>query len=133
MPASVSRTPSRHTREPFTTVGLYENTMIEGMPEVLRTLQHAGHRMWVATSKPHVYADRIVDHFGLRSFFRKVYGAELDGSRSRKADLLRHLLDTEQLDPVRTLMIGDREHDVIGARAADCATASAGSLQARSR
>ena len=104
-------------RERFTAVGLYENTMIDGIPEVLRTLQQAGHRMWVATSKPHVYADRIIDHFALRPFFLKVYGAELDGTRSAKAELLGHLLAAEGLQAAETLMVGDREHDVLGARA----------------
>lgn len=104
-------------RERFTTIGLYENTLIDAVPAVLERLQTSGHRLWVATSKPHVYANRIIDHFNLRPFFLKVYGAELDGTRAGKADLLRHLLDTEALQSSDTLMIGDREHDVLGARA----------------
>ena len=104
-------------RERFTTIGLYENTLIEHMPAVLHRLQDSGHRLWVATSKPHVYADRIIDYFDLRPFFLRVYGAELDGTRSGKGELLRHLLDREGLRSSETLMIGDREHDVFGARA----------------
>jgi phosphoglycolate phosphatase len=103
--------------ERFTSVGLYENTLIEGVPPVLRELARSGHWLWVATSKPHVYADRIIYHFDLRPFFLKVYVAELDGTRSAKADLLEHLLSTESLQASETLMVGDREHDVLGARA----------------
>lgn len=104
-------------RERFTAVGLYENTLIEGIPTVLQRLRDAGHRLWVATSKPHVYADRIIDHFNLREHFLKVYGAELDGTRSSKAELIGHLLAIEELQASETLMVGDREHDVLGARA----------------
>ncbi len=84
---------------------------------VLEQLQTLGHRLWVATSKPHIYANRIIDHFELRPFFLSIYGAELDGTRAGKAQLLRHLLDNEALQSSDTLMIGDREHDVVGARA----------------
>jgi phosphoglycolate phosphatase len=72
-------------------------------------------RLFVATSKPHVFADRIIDHFGLRSHFGRVFGSELDGTRVHKTDLLRYALDETDTDPARALMIGDRKHDIIGA------------------
>ena len=71
----------------------------------------------VATSKPHVFASRIVSHFDLDPFFSHVYGSELDGTRVDKRDLLRHIRDLEQINPQRSVMIGDREHDVHGAKA----------------
>ena len=58
-------------RERFSEIGLYENRVYDGIGEVLTTLRHSGHRLFVATSKAHVYADRIIDHFGLRPHFRK--------------------------------------------------------------
>ena len=71
--------------------------------------------MFVATSKPHVFADRIVDHFGLRPHFERVFGSELDGTRVDKGDLLEYALKQATVAPSNTLMIGDRSHDMIGA------------------
>lgn len=104
-------------RERFSDVGLFENEVYPGIPEVLQTLQGSGVRLFVATSKPHVFARRIVEHFGLSSFFREVYGSELDNRNADKRDLIRHILDQERFDPWDAVMIGDREHDAIGARA----------------
>jgi phosphoglycolate phosphatase len=72
--------------------------------------------MFVATSKPVVYAERIIDHFGLRRYFERVFGSELDGTRVDKVELLRHALETAKVDPTQAIMIGDRSHDIVGAR-----------------
>ncbi len=104
-------------RDRYGTVGLFENVRYEGVPEMLRALQDEGRRLFVATSKPRVVAERIVAHFELAPHFERVYGAELDGRFDHKDALIAHLLDTEQLAPERVLMVGDREHDVLGARA----------------
>jgi phosphoglycolate phosphatase len=102
-------------RERFSDVGLFENTLYAGIAETLTEVAAAGRRLFVATSKPHVFADRIIDHFGLRSHFGRVFGSELDGTRVHKTDLLRYALDETDTDPARALMIGDRKHDIIGA------------------
>lgn len=102
-------------RERFGTVGLFENKLYDGIVPVLAALHGSGRTLYVATSKPHVFADRIIDHFGLRQYFTRVFGSELDGTRVDKSDLLRYALDETEVDPARTLMIGDRKHDVIGA------------------
>lgn len=104
-------------RERFAEVGLYENTVYEGVPQMLRNLRSAGVRLFVATSKPTIYAVRILAHFELHGFFQAVYGSDLDGTRTDKKELISHLLRIEGLTPKRTLMVGDRQHDVIGARA----------------
>lgn len=104
-------------RERYGTVGLFENVRYEGVPEMLRTLRDEGRRLFVATSKPRVVAERIVAHFELAPHFERVYGAELDGRFDHKDALLAHLLETEKLAPEHVLMVGDREHDVLGARA----------------
>lgn len=104
-------------RERYTDVGLFENKVYAGIPAMLRTLQDEGAVLFVATSKPHVYARRIVEHFGLSSFFREIYGSELDNRNADKRDLLRYVLGIERFDPATAVMIGDREHDAIGARA----------------
>jgi len=102
-------------RERFGTVGLYENEVYDGIPEVLEALQNNGHTLYVATSKPAVYAERIIDHFGLDRYFKRVFGSELDGTRSDKTGLISHILQRELIAPSATSMIGDREHDIIGA------------------
>jgi phosphoglycolate phosphatase len=102
-------------RERFGEVGLFENTLYDGIENVLTAVAANGRRLFVATSKPHVFADRIIDHFGLRRHFGRVFGSELDGTRVQKTDLLRYALDETATDPQRAIMIGDRKHDMIGA------------------
>jgi phosphoglycolate phosphatase len=103
-------------RERFSDIGLYENGVYDGIGEVLTALRAAGHRLFVATSKPHVFAERIIDHFGLRGHFERVFGSELDGTRVDKSRLLEYALKEASVDPARTLMIGDCSHDMIGAK-----------------
>ncbi|WP_092141687.1 HAD family hydrolase [Bradyrhizobium sp. NFR13] len=102
-------------RERFGTIGLFENTLYPGIADTLTAVTAPGRRLFVATSKPHVFADRIIDHFGLRKYFTRVFGSELDGTRVDKSDLLRYALDETAADPARAIMIGDRKHDIIGA------------------
>jgi phosphoglycolate phosphatase len=102
-------------RERFSDVGLYENGVYDGIGEVLTSLCASGHRLFVATSKPHVFAERIIDHFGLRDHFERVFGSELDGTRVDKSHLLEYALKQASVDPAKTLMIGDRSHDMVGA------------------
>ncbi|MGO4572063.1 HAD family hydrolase [Microvirga sp. 2TAF3] len=103
-------------RERFSDVGLFENEVYAGIPALLEGLQERGIHLFVATSKPHLYARRILDHFGLSRFFREIYGSELDNRNTDKGDLIRHILALERFDPTAAVMIGDREHDAIGAR-----------------
>ncbi len=103
-------------RERFSDIGLYENRVYDGIGDVLTTLCASGHRLFVATSKAHVFADRIIDHFDLRSHFERVFGAELDGTRVEKSHLLEYALKEASVDPAKALMIGDRSHDMIGAK-----------------
>jgi phosphoglycolate phosphatase len=102
-------------RERFSDIGLYENGVYDGIGEVLTSLCASGHRLFVATSKPHVFAERIIDHFGLRDRFERVFGSELDGTRVDKSHLLEYALKQASVDPSKTLMIGDRSHDMVGA------------------
>jgi phosphoglycolate phosphatase len=103
-------------RERFSDVGLYENGVYAGIRDVLAALGQSGHRMFVATSKPRVFADRIIDHFELRPHFERVFGSELDGTRVHKSDLLEYALRETSVDPGRAVMIGDRSHDIVGAK-----------------
>jgi phosphoglycolate phosphatase len=107
----------RFYRQRFAGTGLYENKVYEGVPAMLDTVGQWARAAYVVTSKPAVYAERIVIHFGLGHYFRKVYGAELDGRWDDKVELLAHLLQTEQVSPSESLMVGDRAADIIAARA----------------
>jgi len=104
-------------RERFGTVGLYENAVYPGIPEALDALRASGARLFLATSKPHVYARRIVAHFGLDRWLDGLFGSELDGTRTQKPDLLAHALAETGGAGEPATMIGDRRHDVEGARA----------------
>ena len=101
-------------RERFGKVGWQENKPYPGVMETLTDLSGRDLELYVATSKPLVYAERIIEHFNLAPHFRRVFGSELDGTRSHKTPLLQYAL-AETGTGVAT-MIGDREHDVIGAR-----------------
>ena len=103
-------------RERVDAVGLFENRVYDGVPEMLEQLRVAG-PLLVATAKMSEFAERIVQHFGLAPYFAGVYGAQPGGRFDDKADLLAHMLDRERLLPDRTVMIGDRGLDVVAARA----------------
>lgn len=105
-------------REHFPEVMTSGNRLYKGVREVMESLTDDGHNLFLATSKPLVYAVEIVDHFGLTPLFEGLYGSELNGERSDKADLLTYLLLAEDLAPEESVMVGDREHDVAGAFAA---------------
>ncbi len=105
----------QHYRARFDGIGWRENRVYDGISECLEMLRSRGHRCYVATSKPTVFADRIIDHFGLARFFERVYGSELDGRRGDKTELLDWIRRQESLDPGDTVMIGDRKFDVVGA------------------
>ena len=115
-PAEIDRAISLY-RERYHGIGIFENQLCDGIEAAVEEFQRAGHLMLVATTKPHIYADRIVDHFGLRRYFPRVYGSEPDGTRAEKRDLLAHIFASEGIDPANAVMIGDRRHDIAGARA----------------
>jgi len=106
----------RDYRVRFDQLGWRENRVYTGIPEAMARLHGSGRRLLLATAKPHVFANRIVAHFGLAQWLDEVYGSELDGNRTDKTELLQHLLEHENLDPGACLMVGDREHDMRAAR-----------------
>ncbi|OGR15395.1 MAG: HAD family hydrolase [Desulfobacterales bacterium RIFOXYA12_FULL_46_15] len=106
-------------RERFGSVGLFENEVYDGIPEALETLKAKGHALYLSTAKPRVYAERIMDHFGLTRYFKHLHGAELDGTRNDKTSLISHILKTESIPVSETVMIGDRKYDMIGAKEND--------------
>ncbi len=110
-------------REYFSKTGIYENELIEGIDMLLAKLSQSGRRLIVATSKPKVYADIILEHFGLMKYFSLVCGSELDGTRVNKDEVITYALEMAGISDLSSaVMVGDREYDVIGARRAgiDC-------------
>jgi phosphoglycolate phosphatase len=98
--------------------GQFENSVYDGIPELLDALVAGGRVLAVATSKAEVYAHSILDHFGLSERFTAIVGSELDGRRTDKAEVLAEALRRlRHPDPTSAVMIGDRSHDVLGARA----------------
>jgi phosphoglycolate phosphatase len=102
-------------RERYGSVGYLENRVYPEIETALQLLRARGARMFVATSKPTVYAERILGHFGLSTYVDAIYGSELDGTRAGKTDLVAHLLRNEAIDDA--VMVGDRAQDIVAARA----------------
>ena len=105
-----------HYRKRFSEFGIFENVIYPGVVPSLRRIKAARIFVFLATSKPKVFAKQILDYFNLSSFFDGVYGSELNGHLSDKGELVAHILDAENLDPKVTLMVGDRSYDIIGGK-----------------
>lgn len=104
-------------RDYFRHKGLYENEVYQGIPDLLERLKAQGKKLLVATSKPEGFARQILKHFELFDYFDLVAGANMDGSRRLKGDVIAHALTSAQVsDLSAAIMIGDREHDIIGAK-----------------
>jgi phosphoglycolate phosphatase len=103
-------------RERFSTIGLFENTPYPDVSQMLNDLSGKLYNLYVATSKPQVYAEQILKHFSLADHFVEIHGNDLAGNLDDKAVLLRDLVERRKLDPQTTIMIGDRKHDVIAAQ-----------------
>lgn len=103
-------------REYFADRGIWENKVYDGIPQMLERLKAAGNRLYVATSKPEVFAVRILDHFGLSRWFDFIGGADMGETRVEKADVIAYTLKNGKVSGADTiLMVGDRRHDVEGA------------------
>lgn len=100
----------------FESRGIFENRMYDGIPEMLQRLRDHGCRLVLATSKPEVFAEQVLEHFSLRQYFTAVAGSTIDEGRTDKAEVIAYALDKLEAAG-RPLMVGDRRHDVVGAQA----------------
>ena len=104
-------------RERYREIGIFQTRMYEGVPEMLEGTARIAEALFLVTSKPWMFAERILEHLGLAEHFRRVYGPELDGRFDDKGELLAHLLASERVAADRCVMIGDRSADVTAALA----------------
>ena len=116
----------QYYREYYAPKGIFENEVYEGIPEMLAHLTEAGFTLLVATSKPTVFARKVLKHFGMEDYFSFVGGSELDGSRTKKAEVISYILKTCGIEAKEAIMIGDRRHDIEGGKA--CGLESVGVL-----
>lgn len=114
-------------REYFAVKGIFENEVLPGIPEMLGNLKRNGRTLLVATSKPELFARKILEHFELASFFDFVGGADMEETRVKKGDVIRYTAGhVPGFVRERAVMIGDREHDIQGAK--ECGIQSIGVL-----
>ncbi|MBO5195501.1 MAG: HAD family hydrolase [Clostridia bacterium] len=107
-------------REHFSTKGLFENELYEGIPNMLSELKSRGKTVIMATSKPEVYARRIAEHFDIAKYFDYMAGSELNGQRIAKTEVIEYALSSLGISDRRNcLMVGDRLHDINGAKKSD--------------
>lgn len=113
-------------RERYKDVGIFENSIYDGVTDMLDALKKQGAGLALATSKPDIFAERIVDEYGMRPYLDAVAGGKINGS-CVKADVIREAFEKLGIgedDKKNVIMVGDREHDIIGAN--ECGIESVG-------
>lgn len=104
-------------REYFAEKGLFENEVYPGIPELLSELKQSGKKLIVATSKPEDFSVRIMDHFHLSQYFENICGSLMNETRSKKDEVITYAIERNHItDKSKILMIGDRKHDILGAK-----------------
>ncbi|WP_294133070.1 HAD family hydrolase [uncultured Clostridium sp.] len=107
----------KYYREYFSDRGIYENQVYKGFEDILISLKENNKVLIVATSKPTIFAQKILEHFNLRKYFSFVSGSNLDGTRVKKSEVIQYALERNNIkDLSEVIMIGDRKHDVYGAK-----------------
>lgn len=103
-------------RERFRDIGIFENSVYRGVPELLESLKSKNYVLVMATSKPEEYAKRIAEHFDIAKYFDYIAGATFDGKRGTKTEVIEYALKAMSVkDRQEVVMIGDRHHDAEGA------------------
>jgi phosphoglycolate phosphatase len=106
-----------HYRQRYGTVGLFEQEIYPGIPALLQSLCDDGFALYVVTSKPRVFAEKIIEHFRLAAYFQEVFGPELNGRFDDKTELIAHMLAQGIGPPSHVVMIGDRASDILAGKA----------------
>jgi phosphoglycolate phosphatase len=103
-------------RERYSETGIFENTLYPGIEDLLSTLNRNSLGLFMVTTKPTVYAKRIADHFSFTHWFKDIFGTGLDGRFDDKAEHVGYILGHLKLVPEETIMIGDRNHDIVAGK-----------------
>ncbi|MCO5230467.1 MAG: HAD family hydrolase [Chitinophagales bacterium] len=104
-------------REYYADKGIFENRLYDGIEDLLKVLSSHSQSILLATSKPEFYANQILKYFKIDNYFDFVAGSNMDGTRVRKQEVISHVLDISGINDLKScIMIGDREHDIIGAQ-----------------
>lgn len=103
-------------REYYADKGIFENFLYDGINETLEFLSERGNFLYVATSKPKIFAEKILRHFDISKYFRFVAGATLDSRLVEKSDIIKFAIEENNIDVSHAVMIGDRKHDILGAK-----------------
>jgi phosphoglycolate phosphatase len=103
-------------REHYDSLNQEGTRVYENIPEVLPRLKKAGYRLFIATVKPTQIADKVLSDLDLRSWFDGIAGSSMDSERRDKSSIIAHALRKFDLDPLHSIMIGDRDQDITGAR-----------------
>lgn len=103
-------------REYYGPKGIFENELYSGIVDLFEKLKINNKKIVLATSKPWIYAEIILEHFNIKKYFDFVAGSELNGVRTNKADVIKYAIDKFNIDIDNAVMIGDREHDILGAK-----------------
>ncbi len=105
-----------HYRDYYRKKGIYENRLYPSVTKMLEAFSNNEAKLYIATSKPTVFAEKILKHFAIDNFFKVIAGSNLDGTRVEKEEVIGYVLNSsESVDKSKTVMIGDREHDIKGA------------------
>lgn len=104
-------------RKRYEVTGLFENRLYDGIAEALSYLKSNGKTLMMATSKPYVFAEKILEHFNIRQYFDFISGATMDEKRVEKEEVIKYIIDTyPDLDRSKMLMVGDTKYDILGAK-----------------
>jgi len=106
----------KYYREYFSEKGLYENTLYDGIKELLKALNDRNKICVLATSKPMVFAEKIIKYFNIDIYFKYTVGGNLEGTFNEKEDIIKYIIENYNLDKSETIMVGDRKYDIIGAK-----------------
>lgn len=113
--ADTAKVAVEYYREYYRPTGIFEVEIYRGIPELLSKLKAAGYKLVLATSKPIIFANQILEKFGLMQYFDATFGSELDGTRVKKDEVIAYAFEQYPMNKVEAIMVGDRRHDVEGA------------------
>lgn len=112
-----SETAVKFFREYYTDKGIFENTLYENMDELIGELNNNGNSLFIATSKPLEFALRILNHFKIKEYFTSIHGSDMSADNKPKEKLISDAIIMNGLVKADSVMIGDRYHDIRGAKA----------------